>query len=169
MDTGFRFWTDIFKPTPEEADEDDPEINPGVYARELADFMIRKLGEKGVSVRHQIVEDWGHWLEVEHEGDFSLALSCSSIDQFGSGAEPDYADEREHGIYVSPRTPFIRKWFFKKIEVEEGVARLGGLVWEILTAESALKDVYVEERDQKSIDPPEDILLRREPEEAGSL
>lgn len=49
------FTTDFFKPSPSE----DEEMSPGRYGKELAQWLVAKLEERGVSVEEVIPEDFG--------------------------------------------------------------------------------------------------------------
>jgi hypothetical protein len=121
MQTEFMFDSTSFAPKPGELDEtSDDYINPDVFALELADFLVERLTTQGVSITSRCQEDWGHWVEVEHDGGFTLAIGCSSLD-----------GESTHRFFIEPRTPYVRK-FFKKIHVEPQVEQLKKTLLRIL-------------------------------------
>ena len=113
MQTEYMFESSSFAPRPEELDEEnDDYINPGAFALELADYLVEGLKAEGIEINFRCQEDWGHWMEVEHDGGFTLAIGCSNIE-----------DEITHRFFIEPRKPYIRK-FFKKIHVEPQVEQL---------------------------------------------
>ncbi|WP_232204233.1 hypothetical protein [Roseobacter sp. CCS2] len=102
-----------FVPRPSELDEtSDDYINPGVFALDFADFLVEGLKAEGVKIKFRCQEDWGHWMEVDHDGGFTLAIGCSNIE-----------GEMAHRFSLEPRKPYIRK-FFKKLHVEPQVEQL---------------------------------------------
>lgn len=141
MDTLFLFSSDRFSPTRGELDEQHHDyINPGCFAKELADFMDEKLFEHGYKVSFRCAEDWGHWLELEHEGRYTLAIGCSNM--------PYETEDRmaEHRVFISPDKPVIRsvRKLFRKLDVRGDVERLGDTIKSILVAESRIKNLQVE-------------------------
>ena len=55
MDDVIRFRSTRFRVEPGE----DAEINPGIYGRQLADWLRERLIEAGEAVEPVIAEDWG--------------------------------------------------------------------------------------------------------------
>lgn len=108
LKTEFLFTSKAFSPTAGELDEDNnfDFINPGLYALELADFLEKELSQHGYAKKSRCQEDWGHWLELEHTGNFTLAVCCVN-----TGDEID--GEPEHRVFTQPDRPVIRK-FLKK-------------------------------------------------------
>lgn len=137
METHFLITSAEFSPTPGELDQEhDDFINPGLYALELANFLERKLTQRGYPTRFRCQEDWGHWMELEHQGKFTLAVCCAN-----TGADVD--GQAEHRIFLNPDKPVIRK-FFKKIDVRSDLEKLAATLRELLESDSAIKTVRVE-------------------------
>ncbi|MEM9427411.1 MAG: hypothetical protein AAGA06_12005 [Pseudomonadota bacterium] len=124
MNTFFEFKCDRFQPTPGELDEDSNEfINPGLFARELSTWLKGELEEKGWVVPHVIVEDWGHWVEVETDNTKPLALCCGC------------QDDNAHLIFTDPSKPKGRKWFFWSYDLTKEMTRLVADVKELLESD----------------------------------
>lgn len=119
------FSSSAFRPRPTELDEANEDfINPGVYALELADYLVAQLSSRGYPVRSRCQEDWGHWVEFQHDGDFRLALGCSNFPTNDN-------DPNQHRIFVEPNKPVVKK-LFRKIDVRQPVGALVGTICEIL-------------------------------------
>ncbi|MEL6620666.1 MAG: hypothetical protein AAFP16_17455 [Pseudomonadota bacterium] len=137
MDTHFLVTSGAFVATPGELDDEHEDyINPGIYALAFADFLEAELAERGYPVKFRCQEDWGHWIELEHQGKFTLAVCCAN-----TGEEID--GQAEHRVFLSPDKPVIRK-FFKKIDVRSDLEKLGATLREVLESNSAIKNVRVE-------------------------
>lgn len=134
MVTEYRFTSERFKPTPGELNEThDDYINPGVYARELAEFLIKGLASEGYATKCRIVEHWGNWIELQHDGNFALAVCCSNLDDMGNG-------RTRHRVSTDPHTPYIRK-FLRKIDVQPTVLGLSAALSRILAASPDISDI----------------------------
>jgi hypothetical protein len=140
METAFLITSSSFSPTPAELDEEDADyINPGVFALELADFLARELELKGYTVRFRCQEDWGHWLELKHDGKYTLAVCCANTGETIDG-------KIEHRVFLEPRKPFVRR-FFKKIDVQRDVEKLFATLKGILGESDIIDSVMTEEAD----------------------
>ena len=138
METHFLLTSTSFSPTSGELnDEHDDFINPGLYALELADFLASELAQRGYPIRFRCQEDWGHWLELEHDGKFTLAVCCANT-------EETFADQPEHRVFLEPRKPVIRK-FFKKIDVQSDVEKLATTLKEIFESSASIDNVRIED------------------------
>ena len=137
MDTHYTFSSTLFSPTTGELNEEhDDYINPDVFAKELADYMERELLKHGYKIKFRCAEDWGHWLELEHEGAYTLAICCSNASDFDNG-------ETSHRVFTHPDKPFIRKWF-RKVDVRTDIERLSLTVKSILVADQKITNVQLE-------------------------
>ena len=137
MKTQFTFTSDAFAPRPGELDEaHDDYINPGLYALELADFLVAGLAGKGFEVGFRCQEDWGHWMELVHDGGYTLALGCSNTESTVGG-------KPEHRVFVTPDKPVIRK-LFRKIDVRADVERLVDALGRILAESPQIDGVTLE-------------------------
>lgn len=138
METHFLFYSDQFAATAGEQDESHEDfINPGLFAKELADFLETRLAKHGYKIKFKCAEDWGQWLEIEHTGKFTLAVCCAN-----SGDEKDHLIE--HRVFITPATPHIRK-FFRKIDISATIETLGSTLRQILEDEKTISDITVEE------------------------
>jgi hypothetical protein len=138
LQTHFLLTSTAFSPTLGERDEDHPDfINPGLYALELGDFLAAALAERGYPVRARCQEDWGHWIELDHAGGFTLAVGCSNTGDALAG-------EPEHRVFVEPDQPFVRK-LFRKIDVRSEVEALGATVRAVLEASPLVRNLRLED------------------------
>ena len=134
MITEYTFSSDQFSPTSGELNEEhDDYINPGVFARELAEFLIQGLSREGYRVKDRIVEDWGNWIELEHDGKFALAVCCSNLEELGQGM-------MRHRVATDPSQPYVRK-LLRKIDVQPTVERLSAALSKILTGSKHISDI----------------------------
>ncbi len=141
MLTVYRFKTRIFHSTAEELDESHEEyINPGVYGRQLADFLMAGLQSRGYTIKFRFAEDDGYWQEIEHTRGYDLAVGCANLDDDGSGVV-------EHRVFVHPNRPTIRPFgmWFRKTDVRNDVEALVAAIGEILRAERQISDVELAE------------------------
>ena len=137
MDTVLTFTSNRFTPTPGELDEDHGEyINPGIYAKALADFLETGLSSKGYTVSFRCPEDWGHWIEIAHPGPFKLALGCANTGDAPGGVA-------EHRIFVVPDKPVIHR-FFRKIPVQAEVEQLVTTLRRILEESDHIGNIRTE-------------------------
>ena len=138
MDTHYTFSATKFSPTAGELDEEhDDYINPGLFAKELADYIEKSLLKHGYRIKFRCQEDWGHWLEVDNDGKYTLAICCSNIDG-------DETDPTGHRVYVHPDKPVIRRWF-RKIDIRADVEKLSSTIQAILSADPDISDLEVGE------------------------
>lgn len=132
----YLFSSDRFSPTPGELVEDhDDFINPGCFARELADFLQEGLARHDYRVGFRCAEDWGQWLELEHAGGYTLAVGCANLSELENGVA-------DHRVFVSPDKPHIRK-LFRKIDVSADIERLGTALKAILSAEERISGLQI--------------------------
>lgn len=137
MDTHFLITSRAFAPTTGELDDEhDDYINPGIFALAFADFLEAELAERGYPAKFRCQEDWGHWIELEHQGKFTLAVGCAN-----TGEEID--GQAEHRVFLSPDKPIIRK-LFKKIDVRNDLEKLGATLREVLENNPDINNVRVE-------------------------
>ena len=137
METRFLMTSGEFAATPGKLDDQhDDYINPGIFALELADFLERELAQRGYPAKFRCQEDWGHWMELEHQGNFTLAVCCAN-----TGEEID--GQAEHRVFLSPDKPVIRK-LFKKVDVRSDLEKLGVTLREVLEGNSAINNIRIE-------------------------
>src|SRR5258705_10074563 len=85
---------------PYEGEEE--QINPGLWVKRLAEYLVQKLSEKGIKTHAIIAEDWD--IPVENDG-FRLAICCGH----------QYGDDDQFLCFTDPSTPIVKK-LFKKID-----------------------------------------------------
>ncbi|MDQ8196393.1 hypothetical protein QEH59_18335 [Coraliomargarita sp. SDUM461004] len=110
-------------------EDEEEEINPGLWGRRLAEYLTTKLKEKGIPIEDYFTEDWGYYLPIENK-EFRLAICCSH----------QYGDDNEFLCFTEPRTPKVRK-LFKKIDASEQLGKITKAMDEILTSDPDIRDV----------------------------
>jgi hypothetical protein len=116
MRTQIQFQSTSFPP----CENEDEQINPGVFGKRLADFLAESLPAQGFKVRCVGAEDWGWMVELENET-FPLWIGCAHDEAFENGFQ----------CFIEPSKPFIRKWF-KKIDTSSTVERLAAAIESVL-------------------------------------
>ena len=124
MKTQVEFKADKFPPY-----EDEEEINPGMWGRRLAEYLVPKLQGKGIPVEEVYPEDWGCYIQIENKA-FQLAICCGH----------QYGDDNEFLCFTEPRTPKVRK-LFKRIDATSQLERITKVMDEILTSDPDIRDV----------------------------
>jgi len=108
-------------------------VNPGLWGKRLAEYLVQRLAEWGIKTGEMIAEDWGWYVPVENEG-FRLALCCGHQD----------GDDDEFLVFTDPSAPIIKK-LFKKIDATAELARLTEVLQEILSSDAEITDVVWKE------------------------
>ena len=101
-------------------EDEDEQINPGVFGKRLADFLAEGLSAHGFKVRCVGAEDWGWMVELENET-FPLWIGCANYEEFENGFL----------CFIEPSKPYIRKWF-KKIDTSSTVEPLASAIESLL-------------------------------------
>ena len=47
---------------------EEEQINPGLWGKRLAEYLVQKLSEKGIKTEEIIAEDWGWYIPIQNEG-----------------------------------------------------------------------------------------------------
>lgn len=105
------------------------QINPGLWGKRLAEYLVEKLAAKGIVTGQIVAEDWGWYVPVQNEG-FKLAIGCGHQD----------GDDDEFLCFTEPSTPVVKK-FFKKIDATPQLTRLTEALEQILAADPEIRDV----------------------------
>lgn len=108
---------------------EEEQINPGLWGKRLAEYLVAKLPEHGLAVSEPIAEDWGWYVPVEVDG-AALALCCGH----------QYGEDDVFLCFTDPQVPVVRK-LFKKVDVTAQLTRLVGAVDAILSADADIHDV----------------------------
>jgi hypothetical protein len=134
MSDGYWFRSSLFEIEPGEDDE----INPGIYGRQLAQWMKRRLEAGGYSVEDVIHEDWGRCLMCQRSP-FGLWVGVSSVDDESrvDGEIPTRDAVVWHCFAVTEGGLRLRM-FGKKNEIEASRAKLDATLHSILRAEPAI-------------------------------
>lgn len=110
-------------------DGEQEQINPGLWGKRLAEYLVASLRQRGLQPDAPIAEDWGWYIPIEIDG-AKLALCCGHQ----SGEEDEFL------CFTNPQAPIVRK-LFKRIDVTEQLARLTGAVNEILLADPDIRAI----------------------------
>lgn len=125
MKTQVEFRSSKFPPYEGEEEE----INPGLWGKRLAEYLVQKLAERGIETEEIVAEDWGWYIPVRNEG-FRLALGCGH-----QGGEED-----ELLCFTDPPTPIVKK-LFKKIDATPQLTRLTEALQQILASDPEIRDI----------------------------
>jgi hypothetical protein len=108
---------------------EEEQINPGIWGKRLAEYLVQKLSEKGIQTEEIIAEDWGWYIPIQNEG-FRLAICCGHQD----------GDDDEFLCFTDPSTPVVRK-LFKKIDATAQLARLTEAMRQVFSSDPEIRDV----------------------------
>jgi len=125
MKTQVEFRSSKFPPY----DGEEEEINPGLWGKRLAEYLVQKLGERGIKTEEMVAEDWGWYVPILNEG-FRLALCCGH----------QYGDDDQFLCFTDPSTPVVKK-LFKKIDAAPQLTRLTDALRQILASDPEIHDV----------------------------
>lgn len=106
------------------------QINPGLWGKRLAEYLVEKLAEKGIETEEMTAEDWGWYLPVRHDDEFRLALCCGHQE----GADDVFL------VFTDPSTPVVKK-LFKKIDATPQLTRLIDALRDILSSDPEIREV----------------------------
>ncbi|MEM9198845.1 MAG: hypothetical protein AAGD12_13480, partial [Pseudomonadota bacterium] len=94
----------------------------------------------GYQIAHNFAEDWGRWVEIDHDGGYFLAVGLQNL-----------TAEAPHRwlASITPDTPTLRpaRKLFRKISVESRVIALRDAVFEILHAAEGIEEVTIKAPD----------------------
>lgn len=125
MKTQVEFRSSKFPPYEGEAEE----INPGLWGRRLAEYLVTSLADKGIGTEEIIAEDWGYYLPIRNDG-FRLALCCGHQN----------GDDDQFLVVTDPSTPKVKK-LFRTIDATPQLARVLDALRAILDADSEIWDI----------------------------
>lgn len=110
-------------------DGEEEEINPGLWGKRLAEYLVQKLAERGIKTEEMVAEDWGWYVPILNEG-FRLALCCGHQN----------GDDDQFLCFTDPSTPVVKK-LFKKIDATPQLTRLTDALRQILASDPEIHDV----------------------------
>ncbi len=116
-------------------DDEEESINPGVWGRRLAEYLVQKLSEKGIKTEEFFAEDWGWYIPVQNHG-FELAIGCGHR----------VGEDDEFLCFTKPSTPVVKK-LFRKVDATEQLSRLVDALQQILSSDAEIKEVVWREPD----------------------
>jgi hypothetical protein len=125
MKTQVEFRSSKFPPYEGEEEQ----INPGVWGKRLAEYLVQRLSEKGINAEEIFAEDWGWYISIQNEG-FRPAICCGHQN----------GDDDEFLCFTDPSTPVAKK-FFKKIVATEQLLSLTEALQQILSSDPEIRDV----------------------------
>ena len=125
MKTQVEFRSSQFPPYEDEEEQ----LNPGIWGKRLAEYLVLKLAERGIETGEIVPEDWGWYVPVRNEG-FRLALCCGHQD----------GEDDEFLCFTEPATPIVKK-FFKKIDATPQLTRLTEALRDILDSDPEIREV----------------------------
>ncbi len=112
---------------PYEGEEE--EINPGLWGKRLAEYLVQRLAERGVKTNGIFGEDWGYYIPVQNDG-FKLAICCGRQN----------GDDERFLCFTDPSTPVVKR-LFKKIDATSELTRLTTALREVLSADPDITEV----------------------------
>lgn len=105
-------------------------INPGLWGKRLAEYLVLKLAEKGIQTEEMVAEDWGWYVPIPNEG-FQLALCCGHQN----------GDDDQFLCFTEPSSPVVKK-LFRKINATPQLTQLTEALHQILSTDPEIRDVY---------------------------
>ena len=125
MKTRVEFRSSKFPPY----DGEEEQINPGLWGKRLAEYLVQKLAERGIDAEEIVAEDWGWYVPVRNEG-VRIALCCGH--QSG--------DDDEFLCFTDPSTPIVKK-LFKEIDTTPQLIRVTEAIRSILASDPDIRDI----------------------------
>ncbi len=116
---------------------EDDEINPGIYGKQLAEWLRARLEVRGYKVEPIINEDWGRCLMCSRKP-FLLWVGCANVTDLD--VSPEVVPPKEQvtwHCFATAEVPFWRK-LLGKIETEPAIAKLHADLGAILAAETTI-------------------------------
>ena len=110
-------------------DGEEDQINPGLWGKRLAEYLVVELKPHGIETEEIIAEDWGWYIPIKNEG-IRLAICCGHQD----------GDDDEFLCFTDPATPIIRK-LFKKIDATDELKRIVEAMEKIFSSDPGITDI----------------------------
>lgn len=125
MKTQVEFRSSKFPPYEGEEEQ----INPGLWGKRLAEYLVDGLVSRGVETVEIVAEDWGYYIRVKNKR-FPLGICCGHQN----------GDDDEFLCFTDPGTPTVRK-FFKKIDATPELSRLTEALQQILASDTEIREI----------------------------
>ena len=116
---------------------EDKEINPGIYGKQLAEWLKACLEDRGYKVEPIIHEDWGRCLMCSRRP-FLLWVGCANMTDLSASSDVPPPKEQITWHCFATAEVFFWKKLLRKIETEPAVAKLYADLGAILTAEPSI-------------------------------
>ena len=114
-------------------DGEEEQINPGLWGKRLAEYLVQKLMEKGIETERMVAEDWGWYIKIKNEG-FEMAVCC------GRQNSDTNSDADQFVCFTYPSTPIVKK-LFKKIDATSKLTLLTEALQQILASDPDIKEI----------------------------
>ena len=134
--TEYRFTSDLFDVEPDE----DEEVNPRMYGRQLAAWLKARLEDLGYSVEPVIAEDWGRCLMCSREP-FMLWVGCGSSVDYATAKPGDPPPPKEEIVwhcFPMAEVSLWRRWF-NPPDTGPSLAKLDRALQDVLTGEPRIR------------------------------
>jgi hypothetical protein len=116
------------------AGEDEEIVNERMYGKALCQYLESALPRVGIDVPFFCNEDWGWWLEVQHNG-LKIGLCIYS--------DPDATGDPERYALI-PSIQKEKKWSwsqFRKVDVSKDVVELIDIVEKVFESDMEIRIV----------------------------
>lgn len=117
-------------------DGEEDQINPGLWGKRLAEFLVVELKPYGIETEEIVAEDWGWYIPIKNER-IRLAICCGHQN----------GDDDEFLCFTDPAKPINRK-LFKTIDVTNELERVVDAMEKILSSDSGITDIVWTEVDK---------------------
>lgn len=125
MNTQVTFRSSKFPPYDGEEDQ----INPGLWGKRLAEYLVENLKGKGIETEEPIPEDWGWYIPVKADGP-KVAVCCGH----------QQGEDDEFLCFTDPAKPVVKK-LFKKVDVTQHLGPVAKALEDILAADPEITQV----------------------------
>jgi hypothetical protein len=102
-------------------------VNPGLWGKQLAEFLRDGLRGQGFETKEPIAEDWGWVLPVVNNS-FRLWIGCGHYQEYPDGFL----------CFIEPHTPFVWK-LFRRIDTRERIAALRQAIDNVLAEDAGIR------------------------------
>jgi hypothetical protein len=132
---GYWFQSSMFEIQPDE----DLEINPRIYGKQLAIWLKARLEEHGYTVEDVINEDWGRCLMCQRDP-FMLWVGCGNVWDYDTAEPGDPPPPKQSVTWHCFATAETSLWkrMFRRIDTKPAVSELHAALGKILRAEASI-------------------------------
>ena len=109
---------------------EEEEINPNLWGKRLAEYLLERLPTKGILVEDIGMEDWGCMVSLKHE-EFPMWIGCAHYEEYPDG----------YLVFVEPSKPIVKKGLFKKIDATPDITKIANALDEILNVDPEIHDL----------------------------